>query len=129
MARDRVGDDVMNVRFGDGTFARIDKLGGNRSGFIRAAVASALDAADGGRKKKSFVSSGKKGDRVAVVAATGRSADQAVVLDLVRSKHLTSHQASDFLGWLGMRYANAEKALLRAGSIAVVDGALVATDA
>lgn len=47
MGRLKVGNDVMKVRFADGTFARIDKECGNRNGFIRAAVDAALNSISG----------------------------------------------------------------------------------
>ena len=143
MPRGKIGDDVMKVRFGDGTFARIDAVASNRSEFIRGAVEAALGGDTTSvekpasvpvrksvpQKKNSIVPSS---DKAAVnpklaAAPSGRQADAAAVLGVIRSKRLTSRQAEAEMGWLGLRYANAEKLLLSSGAAAVVDGHLVAT--
>jgi hypothetical protein len=49
MARRKVGGDVLQVRFFDGTLERIDAVHGNRSEFIRDAVEAALSAGGGVR--------------------------------------------------------------------------------
>lgn len=60
-------------------------------------------------------------------APSGRQADAAAVLEVIRSKPMSSRQVEAAMGWMGLRYANAEKLLMRSGAVAVVDGHLVAT--
>lgn len=55
------------------------------------------------------------------------SADQKVILSALRAKSRTSRDLEKRLGWLGLRYSNAEKVLLGCGMIAVVGGMMVAT--
>lgn len=116
MAREKVGSDLMQVRFPDGTFDLIDAVSDNRSCFIRDAVSAALGG--GGvrrvpRKKNSNVSS-------------GRGADAAVLLEALRKRSMSSREAEKLMGWLGLRYANAEKRLLQDGSVYSDGGILVA---
>lgn len=46
MPREKIGDDVMQVRFPDGTFSRIDAIASNRSEWIRDVVLSVLMMGD-----------------------------------------------------------------------------------
>lgn len=171
MARDKIGDDLMQVRFPDGTFDRIDELGSNRSEFIRCAVEDALAVSP---KKNSFEGSvedvdgsadfiddgaseavnsfnkpkrSKKADPAveAVKAAVGsivgsavlprvssvvspRAKDKADALSLIKSGRYSSRDLEKKFDWIGLRYANAEKALLSENLVHVVDGILVAVD-
>ena len=143
MPRVKIGDDVMKVRFGDGTFARIDAVASNRSEFIRDAVEAALGGDTTLVEKPASVparkpspqkknSTGPSSDKTEVnpkmaAAPSGRQADAVSVLGVIRGKRLTSRQVEAEMGWLGLRYANAEKLLLSSGAAAVVDGHLVAT--
>lgn len=137
MAREKVGDDVMKVRFGDGTFDRIDAVSGNRSEFIRGAVEAALGGAyepvkkidmpasepvethtlPVPQKKNSIVPSPKVG-KAYTKPVSPRAADIEALRALIGEKRLTSRQAEQAMGWLGLRYANAEKGLLQSGGVA-----------
>lgn len=140
MPRGRIGDDVMKVRFCDGTFARIDAVAGNRSEFIRDAVEAALvsssdpvakvkrpdpvpDRVVVSQKKNSIVPPSGKSKPV-----SGRQADADAVLGVIRGRRLTSRQVEAEMGWQGLRYSNAEKLLLSSGSAVFADGVLVAAD-
>lgn len=131
------------LKLPEGCLGRIDAVASNRSEFIRDAVEAAL----GGdttlvekpasiparkavpQKKNSIVPPSDKTEVKPKLAAapSGRQADAAAVLGVIRSKRLTSRQVEAEMGWLGLRYANAEKLLLSSGAAAVVDGHLVAT--
>ena len=135
MARPKVGSDVMPVRFPDGTFAAIDAVSGNRSEFIRRAVARSLcggglpDKGKGVGLERLKVSDAPK----AVSAGRRmdgdiRSGDKAALLALVRENMLNSRAAAKRLGWPGLRYRNAEKALMDEGRLMVVDGFLEAVE-
>ena len=106
-------DGRIMLRVPDGLLDRIDAVRGGetRSGFIRGAVEVALGVEvrrEPERKKISSV-----------------PADQIVLLALVRKRVLSSRDAEKALGWLGLRYGNAERGLLKAGLIEVRDGVLV----
>ena len=138
MGREKIGDDVMQVRFPDGTFDGIDKFNPNRSEFIREVVLRELVVRSGGDgmkrsalpakpvagpKKNSLKGSGSK--------VSARDADKAVLLNLVRGKLFRSHEARkrlEALGWLGLRYDNAERALLSSGALKVEGGLLVVVE-
>jgi Arc/MetJ-type ribon-helix-helix transcriptional regulator len=141
MAREKIGDDVMQVRFPDGTFARIDEVSSNRSEFIRYAVDKALKAGSGQRPKTDVpaiaeravkevpakrVRSEKKIDGQAV--SDGLRPDAKVLLEALRGKRMTSRDAEKAMGWMGLRYSKAEGQLLLAGAIRVEGGVLVAGD-
>ena len=177
MARDKIGSEVMQVRFPDGTFDRIDAAASNRSEFVRDAVerhlVGTIDAAPGvwetsatPPKKNSIARAdpehvdddgsetsfnkpkrSKKADpAVAAVKAaiagiepkpvpkrssTAVSPRAQDILDLVaviRSGRYSSNMAERALGWPGLRYANAEKALLASGKAVVEGGVLVVSD-
>lgn len=110
MAREKVGDDVMTVRFSDGTFSRIDAAAGDgkRSEFIRAAVEAAL----GGSGPK--VSPG-------VVKAVVRSEAKPVVVRSVPKAigRPVSRWASD------PRYGEFRDMVLRSGSVGVTSAQVV----
>ncbi|WP_416558555.1 ribbon-helix-helix domain-containing protein [Phaeobacter sp. JH20_02] len=53
--------------------------------------------------------------------------DAVVLLAALRKKSMTSRQAKAEMGWLGLRYENAERVLLSEGSAAVVNGVVVPT--
>lgn len=53
-----------------------------------------------------------------------RAQDKADLLALIQSKRLSSRQAKDKLGWLGLRYENAERALMDDGAVWVNAGVL-----
>lgn len=167
MAREKIGSDLMQVRFPDGTFERIAATGISRPRFIRDAVEAALSGGPAAplnpayadvdpaallpkvvpaakavpQKKNSIVRPPELDDPIVSPddprmidpptkrdpAPTGRQADAAAVLAVIRSKPMSSRQVEAAMGWLGLRYSNAEKLLLRSGAVAVVDGHLVAT--
>lgn len=139
MAREKIGDDVMQVRFPDGTFARIDEVSSNRSEFIRYAVDEALKAGSGQRPKADVPAiaeravkevpekrarSKKNFDGQAV--SDGLRPDARVLLSALREKRMTSRDSEKAMGWMGLRYAKAEKQLIQAGLIRVEGGVLVA---
>lgn len=188
MARDKIGSEVMQVRFPDGTFDRIDAAASNRSEFVRDAVAGALadmevplgiGGSGGGERagdavpyltgppKKNSIARAdpehvdddgsetsfnkpkrsKKADpAVAAVKAavagiepsapvrrvssvpSPRAQDILDVVAVIRSGRYSSNMAARALGWPGLRYANAEKALLASGKVVVEGGVLVAKD-
>ncbi len=125
-----------------GTFARIGAVSSNRSEFVRAAIEAALGA--GPEKKNSIVARApsdiledlpmkpapdgphKVDVRTPLPSLSPRDRDKALLLSLIRGKSLTSRSARDAMGLPGLRYDNAEKALLTDGVIAVHDGILVA---
>lgn len=53
-----------------------------------------------------------------------RDRDKVDLMALVRGKRLSSRQAKEALGWPGLRYENAERALLKDGKIWFVDGVI-----
>ena len=132
-----------SIRFDPDLMARVDARPEGRSEFIRAAAEAALGvpfagAVNGpvaGGKKKSFVPPDPDPVQVAIdtakarpaVARSGRQADAAELLAVIRSKRLSPRQAEAEMGWLGLRYGNAEKLLLSSRAAVVVDGVLVAT--
>lgn len=142
MARKKIGDDVMPVRFPDGTFERIDAIADNRSDFIRGAVLNALGSdrvechgdvtievplprvvrkspsEKPDRPKKNFDRQPVKKD--------GLRPDAEVLLASVRKNRWTSRQHENALGWLGLRFKRAVDDLFQAGLIKVDDGVLVA---
>lgn len=137
-----------------GTLARIDAVSGNRSEFVRAAIEMALDGLDeveafvetAGRAPSDIIAEipmtsapAKKNSnsapalsplpavqfvRPGSTVVSPRVQDKADLLALVRSKRLSSRQAKDSLGWLGLRYENAERGLMDDGVIWVSDGVL-----
>lgn len=113
MPREKIGDDLMQVRFADGTFARIDEVSGNRSEFIRGAV----DVALGGVPASANVVSEK-------IPVDFLEADKAALLALLSERRLGSRDAARRLGLPGRRYDNAERALLASGAILSVSGVL-----
>lgn len=131
MAREKIGSDLTQVRFPDGTFDRIEALGADRPYFIRAAVEAALVEAGGadrvaaakrsGGKKNSFASSGKK-------PVSRRSADVSVLLSALRMKSMSSRDLERKVAWSGLRFRNAELRLLDDGLATVKGGLLVAAD-
>jgi hypothetical protein len=131
-----------SIRFDPDLMARFDARPEGRSEFIRAAAeaalglpfAGALNGPAAGAKKKSFVPPDPDPVQAAIdtakarpVARSGRQADAAELLAMIRSKRLSPRQAEAEMGWLGLRYGNAEKLLLSSGAAVVVDGVLVAT--
>lgn len=151
MARKKIGDDVMPVRFPDGTFERIDAIADNRSDFIRGAVLSALGSDRDVRvgcsteivagpvdvgigqtepkpKKPSLtkpVQPKKNFDRKPV-KKDGLRPDAEVLLASIRKRRWTSKQHEKEMGWLGLRFARAEGDLFDLGLVKVEDGMLVA---
>lgn len=114
-----------------GTLGRIDALGGNRSEFIRGAVEAALGG--GGMPvsavKPEPVRCEKKFDvaRSEVSFSDRREADVLALLEVIGGGRFTCRQVEGKMDWAGLRYSNAEKALLSSGRAAVIDGVLVAT--
>jgi hypothetical protein len=137
MPREKIGNDVIPVRFPDGTFDRIVRINPNRNEFIRKAVADALADAEGcadvtwppkggdevplARKpdqpKKNF--DGKPVDKEEL------RPDARVLLEQVRQKRWTSQRHEKALGWLGRRFINAEGDLFELGLIRAEGGILV----
>lgn len=132
MGREKIGDDVMQVRFPDGTFDRIDNFNPNRSEFIREVVLRELVVRGGGVGMRADVAKveGVAGVKKNSLKGPGskvspRDADKAVLLKLVSGKRLSSSQASKALAWPGLRFSNAERALLACGELKVEGGFLV----
>ena len=126
------------LKLPSGTLDRIDAITPNRSEFIREVVLRELVVRGGvmpvGSKKKSFVPPEPDPvqaviDEIAVrpVAPSGRQADAAALLAVIRSKRLSPRRAEAEMGWLGLRYGNAEKLLLSSGAAVLDGGFLVAT--
>lgn len=169
MAREKVGSDLMQVRFPDGTFDRMDAFGVPRPQLIRYAVEMVLDGKvpyatppkknsiaradpehvddDGSETSFNKPKVPKKADPavLAVKAAVSeiepsapvrrvssvpspRAQDILDVVAVIRSGRYSSNMAERALGWPGLRYANAEKALLASGKVVVEGGVLVAVD-
>ncbi|WP_170759971.1 hypothetical protein [Ruegeria lacuscaerulensis] len=139
MAREKIGDDVMPVRFPDGTFDRIMKINPNRTEFIRKAVADALAAVERGNMQKPHSAEPevekpiskkppqpKKNFDGKPVDKDELRPDARVLLGQVRQKRWTSKQHEKALGWPGLRFPRAEGDLFQAKLIKVEDGILVA---
>jgi len=126
------------LKLPSGTLDRIDAITPNRSEFIREVVLRELVVRGGvmpvGSKKKSFVPpepdpvlSAIDAAKARPVAPSGRQADAAELLAVIRSKRLSPRRAEAEMGWLGLRYSNAEKLLLSSGAAVLDGGFLVAT--
>lgn len=115
MGRGRVGDDLMPVRFPDGTFERIDALGGNRSEFIRDAVSAAL-----GDVVRDRAVVGEKNSN----EGSDLSADALELFGVVSVSPISSRDLEKKFSWLGLRYSKAEAALLSSDLAEVSDGLL-----
>lgn len=148
MARKKIGDDVMPVRFPDGTFERIDAIADNRSDFIRGAVLSALGSDRvhievnagspslevAGKSRKYEIekpapqkpTEPKKNFDRKPVKKDGLRPDAEVLLASIRKRRWTSKQHEKEMGWLGLRFARAEGDLFQAKLISAEDGILVA---
>ncbi|MCF6275677.1 MAG: hypothetical protein L3J05_07925 [Robiginitomaculum sp.] len=144
MGREKIGDEVMKVRFSDGTFARIDCVSGNRSDFIRSAVCGVLDfdvsavapvlLGPVSVPKKNLIGSVLKKPVVAAVVlrdrrgvevdTSGFRSDSLLLLEHIFLDRVTSRQASISLGWLGLRFDRAEKELLSSGVVWIDGGFL-----
>jgi len=113
--------------------ARVEAVSPNRSEWIRDVLLSALDAwegVDGGGETKSELV--RPGEAVRIprgLKPANLRPDALVLLGAIQKKRMTSRQAEAELGWLGLRYANAEKALILEGLVALQDGVLVAEGA
>jgi len=127
-----------SIRFDADLMARVDAITRNRSEFIREVVLRELVVRGGvmpvGSKKKSFVPpepdpvlSAIDAAKARPVAPSGRQADAAALLAVIRSKRLSPRRAEAEMGWLGLRYGNAEKLLLSSGAAVLDGGFLVAT--
>lgn len=133
-----------SIRFDPELMARVDARAEGRSEFIRSAVEAALDGpalsasespVKPAPKKNSIKGSVPDPVLSAIDAAksrpaavrSGRQADAAALLAVIRSKRLSSRQAEAEMGWLGLRCANAEKLLLSSGAAVLDGGFLVAT--
>jgi len=137
---------VFSFRLDEGLVSRIDEVSSDRTGFVREALERALAGASDGsvtsfnrpkreRRPDPAVEAVKAAipEKVRVPAKKGfttplREADKAAVLDLIRKKRVSSRQAEQEMGWPGLRYANAEKALLADGTVEVVNGLLEVCD-
>ena len=97
---------VIQIRIPDRLVERIDEARGSmkRPDFIRRAVEAYL----GGR-----------------VSVSPREGDKELLLKVFGGKRLTSRQAKQVTGWLGLRYDKAEAELLAEGKIGFVDGVVV----
>lgn len=140
---------IFSFRLDEDLVSRIDALDQRRSDFVREAILAALDGRAAGllaetdrevvlanadqvrlikkpvsekavRRKKNF-------DRKPI-EKDGLRPDEAVLLEAVRRKRMTSQQADRAMGWLGLRFARAESELLSRGLIRVDGGVLVAVD-
>ncbi|GLO70333.1 hypothetical protein MACH17_18500 [Phaeobacter inhibens] len=162
MAREKIGDDVMKVRFPDGTFTRIDAIAPNRSEWIRDIVIGALDACDD-VGTSSPMTREQAMDPDPLLAAlpmkvaegeeykfeprtklppidhieegpskeTGGDLrpDAVVLLGALRKKRMSSRDAEEAMGWLGLRYSKAERQLIGLGLVHQENGLLVAEGA
>ena len=135
-----MGTKMFSVRLDEDLIARLEGVGEKRSDFVRAAIEAALgvgglDAPVAAKsvKKVDMASAPKKNSiAVPVEKATSvsgfRVADEEALVALLRKRPLSSRDAERSMAWLGLRYPNAEKALLSSGRVAVVDGLLVVTE-
>ena len=147
MARDKIGSDLMQVRFPDGTFSQIDATGISRPEFIRDAVDAVLRGrapalppngsygvvdpavfapkdAPAAKKNRDKVSASKPSKSIPVqVSMSGRrttplrEADKLAVLEFARGGRFSSRDISAAMGWPGLRYQNAENSLMADGAI------------
>lgn len=144
------------LKVSEGTMSRIDAVAPNRSEFIREAVEAALGGyeMDVGAMRKNSVPAVDDGSAPessfgrpklvkepdpAVEAkpsaparrvssdVSPRAQDKVDLMAVLRGGRLSSRQAEQAMGWPGLRYANAEKALLASGQVVVDGGVLVAT--
>ena len=116
-----------SIRFDPDLMARVDARPEGRSEFIRAAAEAALGVPFAGAVNDPVQVAIDTAKARPAVARSGRQADAAELLAVIRSKRLSPRQAEAEMGWLGLRYGNAEKLLLSSGAAVVVDGVLVAT--
>ncbi len=113
-----------------GTMARIEAASPNRSEWIRDVLLGALDAwegVDGGGETKSELV--RPGEAIRIPRGFDPKClrpDALVLLGAIQKKRMTSRQAEAELGWLGLRYSNAEKSLIAADLVVLQDGVLVA---
>lgn len=128
--------DVMMARFPSGTFQRIDAVSGNRSEFVRGAVAAALAVGN----VPDAVRSEKKSDGLALEDRIERatavldakypkkavSDDREVLLALVKKKALSERQAMEALGWMELRVSKVAGKLSGSGLIRYRDGLMEA---
>jgi hypothetical protein len=142
------------LKLPEGTLGRIDAVSGNRSDFIRDAIEDSLGGVSEKKNSivapvsvKGPVGSGKpltayrqlihdasspavelpdepQNIPENIPSVSPRERDKELLLSLIRGKSLTSRSARDALGLPGLRYDNAEKALLTDGVIAIYDGIL-----
>lgn len=107
MARERVGGDIGQFRFPDGTFARIEGSGEGRAEFVRAAVLDRLDRLGGVERPEPVA---KRADR-------DFSGDYAVVLGELRGHRYSALDLGRKLGWAPMRVDKVLGAMERAGLV------------
>jgi hypothetical protein len=120
------------LKLPEGTLGRIDAVSGNRSDFIRDAIEDSLGGVC--EEKNSIVAPAvelpdepqniPENIPENIPSVSPRERDKELLLSLIRGKALTSRSARDSLGLPGLRYDNAEKALLTDGVIAIYDGIL-----
>ena len=134
---------IISVRLDEDLISEVDKLcpkRGERSDFISDAISEklhgALDVCEegSGETKSDLVRPGeaipipRKGVDGQAVNICDLKPDAVVLLSALRQKRMASREAEKSMGWLGLRYSKAERSLIGAGLVAVVDGVLVPTD-
>jgi hypothetical protein len=121
------------LKLPEGTMARVEAVSPNRSEWIRDVLLGALDAwegVDGGGETKSELV--RPGEAVRIprgLNSANLRPDALALLEALRKKPMTPRDAEKAMGWLGLRYANAEKALIAEGLVVLQDGVLVAEGA
>lgn len=138
MAREKVGSDVMQVRFPDGTFARMDeRFGkGGRAEFIRDAVLRTLNGLDGdvltvGPKPAVREERAKRPERRVLPkgAKLGRWDEQKpVLLAKVRERSMDERTAARELGWAEGLVSRVAAELSEVGYIRYERGLMVHVD-
>lgn len=139
----KVGSDLIQVRFPDGTFQRMDAVCGNRSEFIRDAVEAALCAARGEKVPVSAVEVPVSAERVAKpavkpVVGPGRAmSDREARFRAMQAEYLAADRlvilswVGEHVGGIGAVHAGSglpEKRFRAAFDDLVSDGSVVVDD-
>ena len=103
----------------------VDRIEGNRTEVIRTALGHYLD---GPPRRLASVSVTNRTPSGAQQSLREVHPDDAEVLSMLRERPRSSRDASDAMGWLGIRFDRAERRLLAAGLVRVEGGVLFAED-
>ena len=142
MAREKVGSDMGQFRFPDGTFGRIEALGHVRPDFIREAVLGRLAFCEGGGDREVPVAALPAGSAVRnagsvrpvvpvrpVARRPGKrdwSGDYERVLGVVRERLRSSRELASDLGWAETRVEAVVSAMELEGLVRFERGGVVA---